>query len=143
MEHIAIMRKSWGLIPKILKDQKKIESRWYKIKYAPWDKIKKEETVYFKDAGEPVTIKAEVEKVLQYSDLTPAKVKKILFKYGPNDGLGIDEIPGFYELFKEKRYCILIFLKNPRKIKPFDIDKTSFGAMSAWISVDDVDKIKI
>lgn len=30
MEHVAIMRKSWGLTDKILSGQKKIESRWYK-----------------------------------------------------------------------------------------------------------------
>jgi len=28
------------------------------------------------------------------------------------------------------------------KIKPFNIDKTGFGAMSAWISVDDINQLK-
>jgi len=142
MEHIAIMRKSWGLTQKILTGQKKIESRWYKVKYPPWDKIKSGEVVYFKDSGEPVIIKTEVDKVAQFSDLTPEKVKEILYKYGQADGLGIDKIPEFFEMFKNKKYCILIFLKNPQKIVPFEIDKTGFGAMSAWISVDNVNKIK-
>ena len=74
MEHVAIMRKSWGLTQKILSGKKKIESRWYKVKYAPWDRIKFGEIVYFKDSGEPVTIKTEVEKVIQFSDLTPIGV---------------------------------------------------------------------
>ncbi|KYK26679.1 hypothetical protein AYK26_07275 [Euryarchaeota archaeon SM23-78] len=137
------MRKSWGLTKKILSGQKKIESRWYKTKYPPWDKIKKGETVYFKDSGEPVTIKTEVENVIQFSDLTPLKIKQILFKYGPGDGLGIKDIPNFFKRFKHKKYCILVFLKNPKKIKSFNIDKTGFGMMSAWISIDDVDEIKI
>jgi len=142
MEHIAIMRKSWGLTQKILSGQKKIESRWYKVKYAPWDRIKSGEIVYFKDSGSPVTIKTEVDKVIQFSDLTPEKVKKILYQYGQADGLGIDKIPEFFEMFKDKRYCMLIFLKNPQKIKPFEIYKSVFGAMSAWISIDDVNRIK-
>ncbi len=142
MEHVAIMRKSWGLTQKILSGQKKIESRWYKVKYAPWDRIKSGENIYFKDSGEPVTIKAEVDKVIQFSDLTPEKVKEILYQYGQADGLGIDKIPEFFEMFKDKKYCILIFLKNPQKIVPFEIDKTGFGVMSAWISVDNVNKIK-
>ncbi|MEE9525222.1 MAG: hypothetical protein V3V78_01285 [Candidatus Woesearchaeota archaeon] len=142
MEHIAIMKKSWGLTKKILSSQKKIESRWYKVKYAPWDRIKIGETVYFKDSGEPITIKTKVAKVIQFSDLNPKKVKEILYKYGQADGLGIDKIPEFFKLFKDKKYCMLIFLKNPQKIKSFDIDKTGFGAMSAWISVDDINKIK-
>ncbi len=143
MEHVAIMRKSWGLTQKIISGQKKIESRWYKVKYAPWNRIKSDEVVYFKDSGEPVTIKAEVEKVIHFSDLTPEKVKEILCQYGQADGLGIDKIPKFFEMFKDKKYCMLIFLKNPQKIEPFEIDKSGFGAMSAWISIEDVNKIKV
>jgi len=80
--------------------------------------------------------------VIQFSDLTPEKVKEILYQYGQADGLGIDKIPEFFEMFKNKKYCMLIFLKNPLKIEPFEIDKSGFGAMSAWISVDDVNRIK-
>ena len=44
MDHVAIMKKSWGLIPKILDGRKKIESRWGIHKCSPWgkdiDKIK-------------------------------------------------------------------------------------------------------
>lgn len=143
MEHVAIMKKSWGLTQKILSGQKKIESRWYKVKHAPWDRIKSGEIIYFKDSGDPVTIKTEVEKVIQFSDLTPEKIKEILYEYGQADGLGIDKIPEFFKMFKDKKYCMLIFLKNPQKIEPFDIDKSGFGAMSAWISVDDVNRIKV
>lgn len=143
MQHIAIMKKSWGLTEKILSGQKKIESRWYKSKYAPWDKIKTGEIIYFKDSGSPVTLKAEVEKVLQFSDLTQERVGETLEKYGSDDGIEKRDIPKFFELFKNKKYCMLIFLKNPQKIQPFKIDKTGFGAMAAWICINDVDKIKV
>lgn len=142
MEHIAIMKKEWGLTEKILNGQKKIESRWYFVKYQPWDKIKSGEVVYFKDSGEPVRLMAEVEKVMQFSDLTPKKVKEILNKYGKDDGIEQEKIPDFFERFKDKKYCMLIFLKNPVEIKPFDIDKTGFGTMSAWITIDNISKIK-
>ena len=33
-------------------------------------------------------------------------------------------------------------LKNPQEIKPFEINKTGFGAMSAWITVDSISRIK-
>ena len=137
------MKKSWGLLPKILTGEKTIESRWYKNKYSPWNKIKKGDIVYFKNSGELVTIKAEVLNVLQFSNLNFNKIKEILNKYGTKDGLGINELDKYYEMFKDKKYCLLIFLNNPQKIQPFDIDKTGFGAMAAWISVKDIDKIKI
>lgn len=143
MEHIAIMRKSWGLTQKILNGQKKIESRWYSVKYRPWDNIKEGETIYFKDSGEPVKLKAEVSKVMQFANLIPSRVKEILDEYGDGDGLEKDKIPEFFERFKDKKYCMLIFLKNPQKIKPFEIDKTGFGAMSAWITIDSVSKIRV
>ncbi|MBU3923352.1 MAG: ASCH domain-containing protein [Nanoarchaeota archaeon] len=142
MEHLAIMRKSWGLTQKILSGQKKIESRWYHMKCAPWDRIKSGEVVYFKDSGEPVTIRAEVDKVIQFSDLTPKKVGDILDEYGEDDGLDADKVPEFFEMFKDKKYCMLIFLKNVGKIEPFEIDKSGFGMMSAWICVDDIGRIK-
>jgi len=142
MQHLAIMKKSWGLTQKILSGNKKIESRWYVSKYAPWDRIKAGETVYFKDSGEPVTIKAEVSKVLQFSNLNREKVKKILNQYGKEEGISIDDIPHFFELVKNKKYCLLIFLENPQKIKPFKIDKTGFGMMSAWLCIDNIKKKK-
>ena len=136
------MRKSWGLTDKILTGQKKIESRWYSVKCKPWDRIKKGEIIYFKDSGGPVRIKAEVGRVMQFADLTPKKVKEILDKYGRDDGLEKKRIPEFFERFRDKKYCILIFLKNPQEIKSFEIDKTGFGVMSAWIAIDDIAKIK-
>jgi ASC-1-like (ASCH) protein len=142
MEHLAIMKKSWGLMDKILSGKKKIESRWYSLKCKPWNNIKKGEAVYFKDSGEPVKIKAEVSKVIQFTDLTPKKVRNILNKYGKDDGLEKEKISEFFQRFKDKKYCMLIFLKNPKKTKPFGIDKAGFGIMSAWITTSNISKIK-
>ena len=143
MDHVAIMRKSWKLTQKILSGEKKIESRWYLNKSAPWDKIKPGETVYFKDSGEPVSIKAEVSRVIEFSELTPHAVKEILHKFGGADGISVSDISKFYERFKDKRYCMLIFLKNPQKVKPFDINKSGFGNMAAWLCVSNINTIKL
>lgn len=143
MDHVAIMKKSWGMISKILSGEKKIESRWYKNKSRPWDKIKTGDTVFFKNSGELVIAKAKVEKVLQFADLTQLTVKKILDQYGKDDGLEQKKIPTFFNLFKDKKYCLLIFLKNPTKIKPFEINKNGFGMMSAWLTVKNINKIKM
>lgn len=141
MEHLAIMRKSWRLTPKILSKEKKIESRWYINKYSPWNKIKQGETIYFKDSGEPVSLKAEVERVMQFENLNPDKVMEILKEYGKDDGISEDRIDFYYNLFKNKNYCMLIFIKNPEQIKPFHIDKKGFGAMASWICVDDINRL--
>jgi hypothetical protein len=136
------MKKSWGLIPKILNGEKTIESRWYMNKSAPWDRVRKGEAVYFKNAGEPVIARAEISRIIQYSDLTANKVGEILHNYGRADGLGIDSIPTFIELFKNKRYCILVFLRNAQRVEPFKINKKGFGIGSAWLTVKSVENLR-
>ena len=126
MEHLAIMRKSWKLTDKILNGTKKIESRWYKNKYPPWNKIKTNDIVYFKDSGDSVRIKTKVRKVIQYQDLNLVKVKDILERYGDYDGIEAYEHERYFEMFKDKKYCILIFLEYPEKIEAFDINKKGF-----------------
>ena len=142
MEHLAIMKKVWKLTDKILSGDKKIESRWYSVKCKPWNRIGKGEIIYFKDSGESVRAKAEVNKVLQFADLTPKKVHDILSKYGKDIGIENKRSSDFFQIFKNKKYCIIIFLKNPTKIEPFEIDKTGLGTMSSWITISDINKIK-
>ena len=141
MDHVAIMKPSWKLTSKILSGEKKIESRWYKNRHDPWNKIKEEDTVYFKER-KYIFVKAAVEKVLQFENLNQTKVKEILDQYGKE--IGIEKNIGlFFNLFKDKKYCILVFLKDTQKIQPFKINKKGFGAMSAWICVENIEKIKI
>lgn len=141
MQHLAIMNKQWNLLPKILSGEKKVESRWYMAKFAPWDRIKEGETVYFKDAGCPVTLKAEVEKVLQFEDYSDSQLKGIIAKYA-KDIAFVKTDEEVFEWAKGKKHCILIYLKNPVKVEPFNIDKTGFGNACAWICVETIEKIK-
>jgi ASC-1-like (ASCH) protein len=142
MDHLAIMRKSWGLTQKILRGEKTIESRWYKTKYPPFDRIKIGDVVYFKDSGEPVRMKAEVSGIKQFSELTPAKVRQILDEYGECDGIDKQKTNEFFQMFKDKKYCVLVFLKNPRAIEPFNVNKKGYGSMSSWICINKIDDIK-
>ena len=144
MDHVAIMRKSWDLTSKIISGEKTIETRWYKNKSAPWDKIHPGDTVYFKDSGCPVTVKAEVLKVEQFADLNEGKIVQILSKYSQHD-LGTGDIPNqIKEYTSGKKYCIIIHLKNSRRVNPaFNISKKGFGAMAAWITLVDINDIII
>jgi ASC-1-like (ASCH) protein len=142
MDHVAIMKKSWGLTEKIRKGEKKIESRWYKTKRNPWNNIKKGDNVYFKDSGEPITLKAGVGKVLQFSNLSLKSIKEILDRYAQSAGIEKEKIPEFFKRFKDKKYCILVFLKNCEEVQPFNIDKTGFGNMAAWIAVKNIGLLK-
>jgi ASC-1-like (ASCH) protein len=136
------MRKSWRLTENILSGEKRIESRWYMTRYPPYDNIKPGDTIYFKDSGCPVTIKTKVGGVKQFQNLTPEKVKEILNTYSQKDGLGIDDIPKYFEMFKRKKYCIIVFIKGAEAIKPFHINKKGYGAMASWLCLNNINDVK-
>ncbi len=136
MDHIAILAKNW--LDKIISGEKTIESRWYKNKRTPYENISEGDAVYCKEVGKPVTVKCAVGKVLFFDTLNEEKMTDILEKYGRRIGLTVSDVDNLVG----KKYCTLIFLKAIEEIEPFAINKTGFGLMSAWISVEDVEKIK-
>jgi ASC-1-like (ASCH) protein len=141
MHHVAIMNKSWQLIPKILSGQKTIESRWYQTKRTPWDKISNGDLIYFKNSGEAITASAKVGKVLQFNLKNTDDIQYILNKYGKGICLVNTDVDSWGKLPK---YCVLIFLTNAKKIsKPFHINKTGFGSATAWLTLPNINSIKI
>ncbi|MBD3304391.1 ASCH domain-containing protein [Candidatus Woesearchaeota archaeon] len=133
MHHLAILKKEYKLLDLILKRKKTIESRWYQTRRTPYNNIKPGDTVFFKESGQPVSAKATVSKVLQFN-LKQTKAKDIVKKYGKHIGIN-------YSKKQEKNYCILIFLKNPKSITPFNINKKGYGLMSAWITVNNIKEL--
>jgi ASC-1-like (ASCH) protein len=141
-DHIAIMKKSWGLIPKILAGRKTCESRWYKSKIAPWDRIQPGDNLYFKDSGEPVSVRAKATKVLQYEIKDNQHALEIIKKHAKED-LGLEIIsPEIKNYIRNKNYAVFVFFNSVEKIKLFEIDKNGFGSQAAWITVDDIDRIR-
>jgi S-adenosylmethionine:tRNA-ribosyltransferase-isomerase (queuine synthetase) len=140
MYHIAILDKKRRLLEKVISKEKTIESRWYKTRRTPWNNIRKGDVIYFKNSGELITVKADVKDVLFFDKLNKELVLKILKKYGKAICM---ETLKYTDYYKKKNYCILMFLENVREIKPFNIDKKGFGNACAWITLEDIKKIKI
>ncbi|HEV2402853.1 MAG TPA: hypothetical protein VGS08_01490 [Candidatus Saccharimonadales bacterium] len=141
MDHIAIMSKDWGLTLKIASGQKTIESRWYKNRSAPWGKISPGDAIYFKDSGEPIVLKATVSKILQFENLTPNIINGLLRQYGERIGLTDSDLPRYYQRFKDKRYCLLMFLEDVQPVRPFYISKAGYGAMAAWLCIPAIERL--
>jgi GNAT superfamily N-acetyltransferase/ASC-1-like (ASCH) protein len=140
-EHVAILKKSWDLLSKIVSGEKTIESRWYKNRSHPWNRVLKGDTIYFKDSGEKVSVKAKVKKVLQFRNLNQHKVEEILEKYGDRICLNSKSYNRYYD---NRNYCILVFLEDVVDLdSPFDIDKSGYGNAAAWLCVKDIDTVKL
>ena len=142
MDHVVIMKKEWGLLPKILSGVKKVESRWYKFKIAPWNKVKKGDILYFKDSGGQVTVKAKVTDVHQYFIESDRHALEIMQKYAKLD-LGVTDIPiPIKNYIKNKKFAIFVFFTDVKKTNPININKTGFGLQSAWLCVKNIESIK-
>ena len=130
MDHVAIMSKRFGeLIAKILSGEKKIESRWSKNKSAPWGKVHPNDVIYFKQSSGEVLAKADVEKVRQFEKKDFNKARKLF------------SVPDAWT--KNKNYCVLIWLKNPKKVSPFKINKSGFGSAAAWLCAESIKSIRV
>ena len=138
MDHLAILSKKLKILSKILSGEKTIESRWYKFPKPPYRSVKPNDTVYFKNSGEPVTAQARVKDVMFFAGLDKKRFNDIILKYGSRICIG----PEYWDIVKDKNFCTLIFFKDVKQIRPFDIDKTGYGNMAAWITLDSINKIK-
>lgn len=141
MEHLAILDKKRKLLAKILTGEKSIESRWYKSKVKPWGTIHAGETIYFKESGDPVRVKAKISEVMQFY-LPQTNIPELLEKYGREICFSSPK-PELIAWCSQRKYCILITLKNVQRIEPFEINKKGFGMMAAWITVADIEQIKL
>ncbi len=137
--HVAILAAKWKLLEKILDGEKTIESRWYVHKTNPWNNIRAGDVVYFKETGKQIEAKAVAKKVLFFDKLNDRKINETLKKYGRRIGISKENS----KFYSGKNYCILVFLKNVERVAPFQIDKRGFGNAVAWLTVQNINKIKI
>ncbi len=141
MHHVAIMNPKTCPAEGVISGRKTIESRWYKTRRAPFRAVQPNDVIYFKESGKPVTAMAVVSRVIEIEDLTSKKIQEVIKYYG--DKMDIKDKKSFLEKIKDTRYCILIFLRKPKHIKPFHISKKGFGSAAAWLVVENIKIIKI
>ncbi len=94
--------------------------------------------MYFKESGNPVTLKANVSKVLFFDNLNKEKIREILNEYGERICVPIT----YAEKLIGKNFCTLVFINEVRSVEPFNIDKKGYGLMAAWIAVENINSIR-
>ncbi|MDE1970446.1 MAG: hypothetical protein KGI50_02595 [Patescibacteria group bacterium] len=141
MHHVAIMNPSWKLIPKIISGEKSIESRWYRTKRTPWNRIKKGDAVFFKNSGAPVLARADVCDIMQFVIRGACDAEDIILNYGKEICL-VENDPSLWHAIP--RYCILVRLGHPCAVSmPFHINKKGFGCGAAWLTIPDIATIAL
>jgi len=106
--HIAIMHEPY--LARVLARQKTIESRFLRLRSAPYDRVSVGDTIGLKRASGPIVAVAPVTAVRQYDDLTPDRIAALVAQFGAD--LRLD--PDFIAHIRDRRYAVLIWLGTPR-----------------------------
>ena len=119
--HLAVLTLGW--IDLILDGKKTIESRFTKVRCAPYGKVFEGDTVYLKESGGPVKGEFRVAKVETFSDLTLETINEIDARY--HNAILVDPLfAAHWDKWKVSKYATLIHVADPvRYENPFPFPK--------------------
>lgn len=128
--HIAIMREPY--LTRVLAGEKTIESRFLRVRSAPYDRVSIGDAIGLKRVGGPIVAVAPVMAVRQYADLTPERIAALVAQFGAD--LRLD--PDFIAHIRDRRYAVLIWLGTLRRLPtPIHYAKRD---LRGWVTLDAV-----
>jgi ASC-1-like (ASCH) protein len=104
--HLAVMHEPY--LARVLAGEKTIESRFLRVRAAPYDRVAPGDRIWLKRAGGPIVAVARVGAVRQYADLSPGQVVALIDQF--RDQLCLDE--DFARKARGCRYAVLIWLSD-------------------------------
>lgn len=126
MKHLAIFKGDGA--EKILIGKKTIESRFSKVKIAPFGVISSGDLVYIKSSGKDIIGQFRVKKVIFFDGLEVLDIRKIREQY--NKELSIDET--YWQSKEKSKFGTLIFIGNSSRFitSPIKIPKKD---LRGWV----------
>jgi len=119
-KHLAIFTPPF--IDLILEGKKTIESRFSKVRCAPFGVVKEGDIVIMKQSGGLVIGEFTVARVVTFNNLDKGLLEKIAKEYGKELCADADE--NFWERRKDSRYATFLYVSNLiRYEKPFPFPK--------------------
>ena len=109
--HLAILREHYLI--RILMGVKTIESRFLRVRTAPYGRVAVDDRMLLTRSGGPITATARVAKVAFYDNLTPARVAALIDQHAA--GLCLDD--DVLDRVQHSRYAVLIWLSDVAPIE--------------------------
>jgi len=109
--HLAILREPY--LSRILMGVKTIESRFLRMRTAPYGRVAVDDQLILKRSGGPIAATARVAKAAFYDNLTPARVAALIEQYAA--GLCLDD--DVLDRVQHSRYAVLIWLSDVAPIE--------------------------
>ncbi|MBA7590280.1 hypothetical protein ES708_32393 [subsurface metagenome] len=122
--HLVILKKPY--VDAILDGRKTIESRFTKIKRAPFGQVSVGDKLFLKISSGPVCATAEVAAVKNFENLTSQKISELRQQYNRQILAGDD----YWESKSDSRFGFLIWLGAVKPMEPVYVKKKDWRA---WV----------
>jgi hypothetical protein len=141
MDHIVYLDASAKELDLLLSDKKTMIIRGATGRKMPYGRVNQDDILYFinNNAEGLILAKARVKSVFNSDKLTEAESVKLVEKH--QDKLQLSKKQ--QARWGGKRYLVLIEVSDVKKVEPFQIDKSDYGNMDDWLSVEQIEKVRI
>lgn len=126
--HLAVLKKAY--VQEVLSGDKTVELRLMRTRRLPFGRISAGDEIFIKESCGPVAAKSVVGRVLEFEDLTPARVRHLHKEYNKYVR-GADE---YWQDRADCRYACLIWLEDVERVEKRSIGKTD---QRAWVVLSD------
>jgi hypothetical protein len=140
MDHIVYLDAKSNELEKLLTGEKSMIIRGASGRKLPYDRVNRGDVLYFinNNAEGNVKLKSIVESVFN-SDKLSVEESVALVKGNQNEFQLTEKQ---FQNWAGKRYVVLIGVSHIEEIKPFAIDKSSYGNMDDWLAVERIDCVQ-
>ena len=122
--HLVILKREY--LEGLLGGEKRIEARLTKTRRAPFGRIGRGDTLFFKASSGLVRAMGKVGRVLEFEDLDCKGVEKLRREYD-GDILGSEE---YWADKRDSKWAVLVWVEDVAAIGPMRIDKIDWRA---WV----------
>ena len=138
MDHVVYVDTTSKELEKLFDGSKSMIIRGAAGRKLPYGRVNVNDVLYFiRNNGEgQVKAKAVVKKVINSEKMDTGSSVKLV--EDNQSKLQLDKKQ--FNRWAGKRYSVLIEISNIKKIDPFEIDRSNYGNMDDWLSVEDINR---
>jgi len=141
MDHVVYLDASAKELDLLLSGKKTMIIRGATGRKLPYGRVNQNDVLYFinNNADGYVRAKAKVKSVLNSEKLTEEESAELVDRN--QDKLQLTRKQ--YERWAGKRYLVLIEISDIESIEPFRIDRSDYGNMDDWLTVEQIEKVRL
>lgn len=141
MDHVVYLEAKANELENLLSGKKRMIIRGAAGRKLPYGRVSENDTLYLiNNNGEgEIRATAKVKSVFNSEKLSEQESIELVKKYQKKLFLTDKQ----FNKWAGKRYIVLIELEKVKEIKPFNIDKSNFSNMDDWLSVEQINNVKI